>query len=197
MKPLGNDGKTFVGELPWKPDNDAILERPPHGPTGAQEFDDNLRRVTQKLWENLPDSANKDANLVATLFVPGKGVWFSSIPHGAGDTLIFNDKATAPAWYARSEQVYDGIPGGRRLGDMHAEDGAIYQFEKSQGHSQSLSAQQAQTWKFPVGTRLAVYGKYDSLKPKSFKGPCQGVDSPRQPGCIQLVSRLGIMQITF
>jgi hypothetical protein len=130
MKPLGNDGKTFVGELPWKPDNDAILESPPRGRTGAQEFNENLQRVTRKLWENLPDSADKDSNLVAALFVPGKGVWFSSIPHDAGDTLIFNDKVTAPAWYAQSEQEYDGVVGGRRLEDMHAEDGAIYQFEK-------------------------------------------------------------------
>jgi hypothetical protein len=192
MKPLGDDGKTFVGELPWKPDNDAIAEAHPYG---LREFSDNFRTVTRNLWENLPASANNNANLVAAIFVPGKGVWFSSIPHDAGDTLIINDKASAPAWYARSEQVYNEVSGGRPPGGLHAEDGAIYQFEKSQGHAHSLSAQQAQEWRFPDGTRLAVYGKYDHEDPEGFKGPCRGGKS-RWPGCMQLITRLNIIRST-
>jgi hypothetical protein len=192
MKPLGNDGKTFGGELPWQPRREEIAVNP-------EEFDKNLKTVTQKLWENLPVSTNKDANMVAALFVPSKGVWFSSIPHDAGDTLIFNDKANAPVWATRSQEAYKdhrfgkSFPGDRKLKQIHAEDGAIYLFEKSQDHHTTLSPEQIQTWEFPLDTRLAVYGKYRQSDPRAdFQEACTGAKGNRWPGCSQLLKRLGI-----
>jgi hypothetical protein len=162
----------------------------------SADFEKNLEAFTKDLYvaakEKLPPGP---INLVAAIYVPEKGVWFSTKPRGDAAKLILGDLDSAPALKSR---VNNGRNAER---DVHAEDGTIYWFEKSQNHQ--MSPDEAKNWKFPEGTRLAVYGKVSRDGQEGPIGPCNTIikymgttSFRRDPTCEAVIGMLGITPIT-
>lgn len=104
--------------------------------------------------------------------------------------------------YRVARGSYDQVNNGRKAErDVHAEDGTIYWFEKSQNHH--MSPDEANNWRFPEGTRLAVYGEVSYYRPEGAVGP-RNTDIKyigttafkRDPTCEAVINMLGITPIT-
>jgi hypothetical protein len=185
----GGDKKTLHGFTAWKPDARTVAAH-------SADFEKNLEDFTQDLYlaakKKLPSGP---INLVAAIYVPEKGVWFSTKPRGDAAKLILGDLDSAPALKSR-------VNNGRKVErDVHAEDGTIYWFEKSQNHH--MSPDEANNWRFPEGTRLAVYGKVSDYRPEGPVGPCNTdikyrdtTAFKRDPTCEAVINMLGITPIT-
>lgn len=190
----GGDKLTLHGSTAWKPDAKTVAAY-------SADFENNLKVFTKDLYWTIPnkspEAASRGPNLVAAIYVPGKGVWFSTVPRGDAAKVILGDLDSAPALKSRV-----GATGRTTEEDLHAEDGAIYWFEKSQNHH--MSAEEAKNWKFPEGTRLAVYGQVKKGEDQREVGPCtttvknQGTryEFIRDPSCETVVTGFGITPIT-
>jgi hypothetical protein len=187
----GADRSTLHGFAAWKPDAQTVAAH-------SADFEKNLRAFTEDLYKAANEKIPSDIpNLVAAIYVPEKGVFFSTIPRDDAAKVILGDWDSAPAL---KSQVGDTGRTGEKY--LHAEDGAIYWFEKSQNHH--MSPDEAKNWKFPEGTRLAVHGKVKKTGDPRDVGPCtttiKNPNTPfafeRDPSCAKVVSELGITPIT-
>ncbi|KAL4815478.1 hypothetical protein BDW67DRAFT_185753 [Aspergillus spinulosporus] len=193
-----DDKETVSGVVEWDLPVSAV-----RAPADKKTFRQNLRKFAEGIYKTLMDEPKgkvidkKGYNLVAVLFVPKEGIFLSTIPRKSGAKAMEADwKTKAP----RLEYATDG----RRNGDekhpnkFHAEDGAIYTYEKESG-SRSLDDIGL---KFPTGTEILVYGKRDHHdKDPKVVPPCSP-DNPlpgeivRNPSCIEVLYELNIKSIT-
>ena len=190
MKPLGDDGLTMQGFIPWTTKATEMTK----SPADIEKFNANLRSVTRRLYDELPLKAKAGGNnVLASIWVPEKGIYFSSIPRDKAAETILSDKANAPSW----NWATDGNRNTKR--DLHAEDGAIYNFE-TLNPADFQDPAKAATWKFPTETRVAVYGLPNADMKEGYLTPCMSRVKKdgyiRDPTCWQVVTRMNITPVS-
>ncbi|KAL2824447.1 hypothetical protein BJY01DRAFT_256463 [Aspergillus pseudoustus] len=144
--------KMVRGRVHWKPPAGLTVNNP-------QAFRRSLLSLTEQVYKGpqVKDIVidRRGYNLVAALYVPERGVYLSTIPRGkAADDIIDDWKTMAPRLYAetrglRVSPTKDPTDPQR----LHAEDGVIYQYEKSVSHRKPEGHQ------LPEGSGMFVYGK--------------------------------------
>ena len=134
----------------------------------------------ENVIEDTPTRYKTNAQLVAALFVPGKGIYLSSIPKTPTEgKMVLSD---APAW---AHWV-----GSRQPRDYHAEDGAMWLFESDLSQNNKLRAGD----EYPRGSTMYVYGHF---KPESgnpvpgYQSPCSSAATVN-PDCTTVLLQLGI-----
>ena len=96
--------------------------------------------------KQLGEKMKLNAEIMAALWIPKRGVYLCSVPYGNAKKDMQRDAALAPAW---RERVGSRLP----EGILHAEDGAAFQYEKSLKKSLQPDS------KYPEGSYMAVYGR--------------------------------------
>jgi hypothetical protein len=161
---------------------------------GSQWDDNTHEMIVYTAWKKTQSGKNPPPVLVAGLWVPKEGVFMGSIPHGvvpgSGYTAqaLFDSRATKSApilWSVVSERTY-----GPSTTKWHAEDMAMLVYE---------SERRPTGTKYPPGSRMFVWGQYNSADKGGVKPPCRR-DGPTNdeeaawinPSCSDVLRKLGI-----
>lgn len=175
----GCSGSTFYGyykEMPNKPIGQTALEN-----LLKEKYGD-----TKRLVGNEP-------LLLASLYIPGDGVYFGTIGHGTGEQLFRQHvQATAPRlWtqfkhrnYTKEAKVVFTKKGSPLPSLVHAEDVAMLNYEK---RNPGVSIQQRYD-----GAAMAAYGQRLSIDPVGSTAPCSGQAARITPTCQQVLAFLNI-----
>lgn len=187
---VGDDGLTVNGFIPWTTKATEMTKTP----EDIAKFDKNLRAVTYRLWDELPLKTKAGGNnVVASIWVPQKGIYFSSIPREQAAAKILSDKGNAPSW------DFQAGAGRNTDRDLHAEDGAIYNFE-TLNPADFADPAKAKAWKFPTDSRIAVYGKPNQNMDDGFLTPCTSKVKTggyvRDPTCQEVVTRMNLTPVS-
>ncbi|PGH28029.1 hypothetical protein AJ80_00284 [Polytolypa hystricis UAMH7299] len=127
-------------------------------------------------------------DLVAALYVPGNGVWLSSMPSGPGAQYILDRKIAAPSW----EDMAGRVAG--KADDFGAEDGAIFYCEQRlKARGQELRRRDNQLRGFPDGTHLVVHGRSTLEDDHGPLPPCLHHNLQTTPSCLESIGRLNIL----
>jgi hypothetical protein len=125
--------------------------------------------------------------LVACVFIPGKGFFLGTAPGTKG---FHYEPAQAPAWWGKVSGRKILIPGRAR---WHAEDVAMYMFEKS------LTTKLAVTATYPQNSFMVVWGHFGPLGNQlgdtvpAQKSVCgQSGTATIDPSCADVLLALGI-----
>jgi hypothetical protein len=187
---FGDDGLTVNGFIPWAVKATEMTKTP----EDIARFNKNLRSVTQRLYHELPVKTKAGGNnVLATIWVPQKGIYFSSIPREQAAAQILAGKANAPSW------DWQAGAGRNTDRDLHAEDGAIWNFENL-NPADFADPAKAQVWKFPTESRISVYGKPNQNMDEGFLTPCKtkvkGDGYVRDPTCEEVVTRMNLTPVS-
>ncbi|OOQ85984.1 hypothetical protein PEBR_23391 [Penicillium brasilianum] len=190
VQKFGDDGLTVNGFIPWETKATEMTK----STEDTAKFDANLRSVTQRLYDELPLKTKAGGNnIVSSIWVPQKGIYFSSIPRQQAAAKILSDKANAPSW------DWQAGAGRNNEKDLHAEDGAIYNFEIL-NPADFADPAKARAWKFPTESRIAVYGKPNGDMDEGFLYPCRNTIKAggyvRDPTCDTVVNRMGLTPVS-
>lgn len=130
---------------------------------------------------------------MASIWAPQKGIYFSSIPREQAATKIVSDKANAPSWNWQAGAGRD------TQRDLHAEVGAIYNFEVLIPATFEDPAK-ARAWVFPTESRIAVYGEPNQNMDEGFLYPCKntikGDGYVQDPTCDTVVTRMNLSPVS-
>jgi hypothetical protein len=160
---------------------------------GSNWDEDTHYNIVQAAWKKTQSGSNPPPVLVAGLWVPKEGVFMGSIPHGMVNDQMsaqvrFDGRATllAPILWSQVK--------GRKFGPAttkwHAEDMAMFVYESERRPSGT---------KYPDGSKMFVWGQYNSADKGGAKPPCRrnkSTQNPKDawinPSCAQVLQGLGI-----
>jgi hypothetical protein len=115
--------------------------------------------------------------IVAALFVPNKGVYLGTVPHGKGVDRV---ETFAPKNAKRLWEVL-----GDRNSKFHAEDTAMLHAIENKAHNGDS--------KFPAGSSMATWGKFKN-KPKDEQVAACGAIPVIDPSCQTTLRVMGVRQ---
>ncbi|RDW81488.1 uncharacterized protein DSM5745_05045 [Aspergillus mulundensis] len=196
MAPWGKDRQTRSGLADWRPENALRNENEGAERALSKRFNRSLGDFAKRVYEGLksdgadPAWATRGYNLVAALYIPGRGVRVSTIPRGdAAKLLLDNFQDRAPGLY----RVTRGGRTANYPNNPHAEDGVVYQ-EEAQRFRENDGVLSGADDTFPEGSRVAVYGswRFEEVGQEALIRPCQGKEKARVVGCERALKELGI-----
>lgn len=175
MKSLGGPwGTTMVDEIVEPPNS------------GWKRSD--MHRLAREGYEQVAAATQQPNNLVAALWIPGRGVYLGSIPHNGGQTAFSeNAPVNAPRLWGLIDDRTHNFDGGAIGSESiyHAEDMAMYWFEDRQ-------QPQVITGPYPEFSYMAVYGKKATDSRPQDQQPCTGVYARIIPNCRRVLNALDI-----
>jgi hypothetical protein len=135
-------------------------------PTNSEWDNDLSEIVVYKAWEETQSGPNPPPVMVAGLWVPGKGIYLGSVPHGnlisgLSAQAVFDSRLRAEAPILWEKVKSRTVRGGRSK--WHAEDMAMYVYEREEKPTGE---------RHPVGSYMFVWRQYNRADPRGPKPPC-------------------------
>ncbi|KAF9701249.1 hypothetical protein EKO04_000983 [Ascochyta lentis] len=152
-----------------------------------------VRNMAKQKYQEVMTLTN-DVTIVAALYIPGDGIYFGTIAHGAGEAK-FASTATSKApklWskMGNRKPVKETKKGETPPSLYHAEDVAMYNYE-----SKNLRVTASQ--RYPFGSFIAAYGRKRNLKNGALTAPglvdpCSDDDARVTPTCMSTLNSLTV-----
>lgn len=152
-----------------------------------------VRNMARQRYQEVMTLTN-DVTIVAALYIPGDGIYFGTIAHGAGEAKFASTAASkAPRLWSKignREPVKETKKGETPPSLYHAEDVAMYNYE-----SKNLRVTASQ--RYPFGSFIAAYGRKRNLKNGVLTAPgpvdpCSEDDSRVKPTCMSTLNSLTV-----
>jgi hypothetical protein len=150
-----------------------------------------VRNMAKQKYQEVMTLTN-DVTIVAALYIPGDGIYFGTIAHGAGEAKFASSAASkAPKLWSKighRKPVKETNKGETPPSLYHAEDVAMYNYE-----SKNLRVTASQ--RYPFGSFIAAYGRKRNLKSgvltvPGLLDPCTDDDSRVTPSCMTTLNNL-------
>jgi hypothetical protein len=148
---------------------------------------DTIEEYAYMAWQATQVGVNKDATIVAALWVRGVGMYLGSIPHGQTGTMPVQAqmngmiRTQAPVLWSK---VQSRVP---KRGSIkwHAEDMAMYVYEKEERPTGPL---------YPPHSYMFAYGQYNGADRVGTKPPCgaAGRGAKIEPSCAEVLGKLSL-----
>lgn len=153
-----------------------------------------VRNMAKQKYQEVTALTN-DVTIVAALYIPGDGIYFGTIAHGAGEAKFASTAVSkAPKLWSKMgnrKPAKETKKGETPPSLYHAEDVAMYNYE-------SKNLRVVASLRYPFGSFIAAYGRKRNLKngaltAPGFVDPCSDDDSRVTPTCMSTLNSLSVV----